>query len=489
MAQRDCLASLLLDGKDLTAAGVRRALGLGRGALADMTSLEIRRKGRKTAGELKGHPLAGAMSKADTLQQWRSFDEDRREKIADLVRTEDDQEALRAELETLGLQANTVQALSEARLPAAYSAAGATATRKLLAELEAEVIPHYEAEQRAGLESLDQPPSSRDRLPYYGEVLQGWCVGGNGAPGDTDEIRLGRIPNPVVHVALNQLRKTANDYLKLYGKPARICIELARDMNKSAEERENAEKKNLKNRKENEAHIESLGAHKRKLKPKDFLRMRLHRMQGGECLYTGDPINMEHLFDSSVEIDHILPYATTGDDGIANLALVFTEANQFKRKRPPFKAFSNGYKGKDYAHILKRAKNRGGSVYWRFKEDAMERYENQDEFERRFLNDTRYIARMAVRYLSCVCTDSNGVVSLNGRITSDLCYLWGLHTVIREIMVEEGRLDAGDIMPPNDGEILEERQARLKRADKVWRDNLHEIRAAIRMRFLAATAR
>ena len=480
MAQRDRLASLLLDGQDLTAAGVRKALGLGRGALADMTSLDIRRKGRKTAGELKGHPLAAAMSKADALEQWRGFDEERREKIASLIRTEDDRDALSTKLKELGLPPDAIQVLSDARLPAAHSAAGATATRKLLAELEAEVIPHYKAEQRAGLESLDREPPSLDRLPYYGEVLQGWCIGGSSAPGDADEARLGRIPNPVVHVALNQLRKTANDYLKLYGKPTQICIELARDLNRSAEERENAEKENLKNRKENEAHIESLGAHKRKLKPEDLKRMRLHRMQGGECLYTGEPICMEHLFDGSVEIDHILPYATTGDDGIANLALVFKEANQFKRKRPPFKAFSGGYKDKDYAHILRRAKNRGGSVYWRFKEDAMERYEDRDEFERRFLNDTRYIARMAARYLSCVCADlQNGIVSLNGRITSDLRYLWGLHTVIREIMVEEGRLDTGDIVPPRDGETLEERQARLKRADKVRWDHRHHLLDAV----------
>ncbi len=479
MAQRDRLASLLLDGKDLTAACVRKVLGLGRDALADMTSLDIRRTGRKTAGKLKGHPLAAAMSKADALEQWHGLDEGRRERIADLVRTEDDREVLSVELKTLGLPPDAIQVLSDARLPTAYSAAGATATRKLLAELESEVIPHHKAEQRAGLEPLDPQLPSLHRLPYYGEVLQGWCVGGSAAPGDADEARLGRIPNPVVHVALNQLRKTANDYLKLYDKPAQICIELARDLNKSAEERENAQKENLKNRKENEAHIESLGAHKRKLKPEDLKRMRLHRMQGGECLYTGEPICMEHLFDGSVQIDHILPYATTGDDDIANLALVFKEANQFKGKRPPFEAFSGGYKGKEYAHILKRAKKRGGSVHWRFKENAMERYKNQDEFERRFLNDTRYIARMAARYLSCVCADPNGIISLNGRITSDLRYLWGLHTVIRDIMVGEGRLDAADIQPPKDGENLEERQARVKRADKVRWDHRHHLLDAI----------
>ena len=50
------------------------------------------------------------------------------------------------------------------------------------------------------------------------------------AANGTAEEKFGRIPNPVVHVALNQIRKTANAYLELYGKPTRISIELARDM-------------------------------------------------------------------------------------------------------------------------------------------------------------------------------------------------------------------------------------------------------------------
>ena len=482
MAQRDRLASLLLDGRDLTAKRVRSVLNLGTDALADKTSLDIsdRRKGRKTAGGLQGHPLAGAMAKAGALERWRGFDEGLREKIAGLVRTEDDKEVLRDELTALGLSEDAARELSNARLPATYSAAGETATRKLLAELEADVISNHEAEQRAELEALDRPPPLLDRLPYYGEILQGWCIGGDGDPNGSDESRFGRIPNPVVHVALNRLRKTANAYLDLYGKPVRICIELARDLNKSAEDREQAEKAAADNRKKNEDYIETLGAHKRKHTPKDLRRMRLHRMQNGECLYTGQPICMEHLFDeSSVEVDHILPRAETLDDGVANLALVFKEANDFKRKRSPFEAFSQGYKGQDYEHILRRAWKRGKGVYWRFKEDAMERYGDRDDFRSRFLNDTRYVARMAVRYLSCVCADPNGVVSLNGRITSDLRYVWGLHTLIRDIMIDEGRLDAADVERPEDGENLDELRTRRGRADKIRWDHRHHLLDAV----------
>lgn len=277
MTQRDRLASLLLDGRDLTATGVRNALNLGRDALADKTSLDIsdRRKGRKTAGKLQGHPIASAMRKAEALEQWRNFDEDRRERIATLVRTEDAVEVLYDKLVAFGLSKDVIRALSDVRLPATYSAAGETATRKLMTELMADVISNHEAEKRAGLAAMDSPPPPLDRLPYYGEILQGWCIGGDGDPAGSDEARFGRIPNPVVHVALNRLRKTANAYLDLYGKPARICVELARDLNKSAEDREQAEKAAADNRKRNEDYIENLGAHKHKLTPKDLRRTKL----------------------------------------------------------------------------------------------------------------------------------------------------------------------------------------------------------------------
>jgi len=243
--------------------------------------------------------------------------------------------------------------------------------------------------------------------------------------------------------------------------------------------REQDERENHKNRIKNEEYVKYLDAHKRKLKPEDFKRIKLHKMQSGKCLYTGRAICREHLFDGSIEIDHILPYAITGDNRIANLALVFKEDNQFKRKRSPFEAFSSGYNGVDYANILGRAKERGGGVYWRFKENAMEHYKNQEEFENRYLNDTRYISRMSAHYLSSVCTDSNGIVSLNGRITSDLRHEWGLHTVIQEIMEKEGRLNSKDIAPPEDGETLKERKTRLRQADKMRLDHRHHLVDAI----------
>lgn len=481
LTERNILTAILLNGRDLTAAGVRTSLGLKKDALADKTSLDISdtRKGRKTSGTLQCHPLAAAMAKADALEQWHGFTPEQREQIANLVRTEDDVEALRTAMNEFSLSEGAIGALCDARLPATYSAAGQTATHLLLDELKQDVVSNYEAEQRAGLESWDAEPPELDRLPYYGQILQGSCTGGNGELSGSLEERFGRIPNPVVHVGLNQLRKVANAYLDIYGKPERICIELARDLNKSAEDREEAEKQAAKNRIRNERYIKTLGAHKRKLTHNDLTRMKLHEMQDGECLYTGKPISMEHLFDGSVEIEHILPKADTRDDGIANLALAFKEANGYKAKRPPFDAFGQGYLGQDYANILKRAWKRGRGVHWRFKEDAMDRFTDQDSFTARFLNDTRYVAKMAAKYLATVCADKNGIISLNGRITSDLRREWGLGTVIRDLMVADGRLSKGDVKRNEGGETVEELKARRDRFNKIRWDHRHHLLDAI----------
>ncbi len=479
LSQRDHLTALLVDGTNLSAARVRKELGLGKGALADKTSLDVSEKGRKTGGEFKGHPLAAAMNQAGQLEQWRGFSADDREEVALLVRTEDEVDVLHLALTRLGIAPEAAKELSDARLPAAYSSAGVTATGKLLNELKGDVISNYEAEQRAGLKTTEITVPELDRLPYYGEILTGSCVGGSEDPDDQNEKRFGKIPNPVVHVALNQIRKVANRYLQLYGKPARVCIELARDLNKSAEDRGQIENEARKNRQQNEAYIEKIGAHKRKLGPKDILKLKLHGMQGGECLYTGASISVGQLFDGTAEVDHILPEAETYDSGISNLALALTEANQFKKKRPPFDAFNAGYKGQDYEHILKRAWKRGKGVYWRFKENAMDRYRDQDEFRARFLNDTRYIGKASARYLGSVCTDPNAVVCLNGRITSDLRYQWGLSSVIRDLMIADGRLAAKDVKRPKDGETKEQLSDRRNRIDKIRWDHRHHLLDAV----------
>ena len=196
--------------------------------------MDIKPTGRKTTAEILGHPLAAAIKKADAEDVWSKIDDEKKEDVATLLRDEDDIETLNKKLSMYGFIQDQIKVLSDVRLPAEYSAAGPSATKKLLDALKQEVITNYEAEIKAGLERANAVSPKLSALPYYGEVLTGSCIGASLSPSDKDEIRFGKIPNPVVHVALNQIRKIGNSYIEEYGKPDRICIELARDMVNSA---------------------------------------------------------------------------------------------------------------------------------------------------------------------------------------------------------------------------------------------------------------
>ena len=69
-----------------------------------------------------------------------------------------------------------------------------------------------------------------DKLPYYGELLETHVAFGTGKLEDSVEKRCGKISNPTVHIALNQIRRLLNELLLKYGRPTEIAIELSRDL-------------------------------------------------------------------------------------------------------------------------------------------------------------------------------------------------------------------------------------------------------------------
>ena len=65
---------------------------------------------------------------------------------------------------------------------------------------------------------------------------------GSGEPDDPEEVRYGRIANPTVHIALNQLRRLINAIVARHGHPAEIIVELARDLKLNKKRRDEIEK-------------------------------------------------------------------------------------------------------------------------------------------------------------------------------------------------------------------------------------------------------
>lgn len=271
-------------------------------------------------------------------------------------------------------------------------------------------------------------------LPYYGKVLDRQVAFGSGDPNDKQEIRYGKIANPTVHVALNQVRKVINELIKVYGKPEQIIVETARDLPLSAEGRKELESEQKSNQNKNKTIAKKLAECGVSNNYENRLKYQLweeldENVIGRCCPFSGDHIGLEKcLFSSEIEIEHILPYSQTGDDSKANKTLATKKANRLKGNRSPYDAFGqNNQSGYQWEDIVARSTRLPKNKRWRFNPDAMDRYANEDAFQDRHLNDTRYISRITKTYLTAIGAD---VWVTPGKLTSDLRHQWGLNSIL-----------------------------------------------------------
>lgn len=339
-------------------------------------------------------------------------------------------------------------AVVNAPLPAGHGSLCREATGKVLAELVKDVITYDEAVANAGYGDHSQRDFDGevfDVLPYYGAVLERHVVFGTGEPTDKQEKRLGKIANPTVHVALNQIRSVVNALVKRYGPPLQAVVELARDLPLSAKGKSELERTQRGNQKANEERREVLQGHGVQDNYENRLKLRLWEDLNRDpierkCPYTGKQIGIETLLSSEIEIDHILPFSKTLDDSPANKTVCFRQANRDKGNKSPCEAFSSSPDGYDWEIISYLSANLPNNKSWRFGPDAMERYENKErDFLDRQLNETRYISRLAKTYLQRTGAE---VWVTPGRLTSDLRWAWGLDSILAGHNVEESEFRA-----------------------------------------------
>ncbi len=275
-----------------------------------------------------------------------------------------------------------------------------------------------------------------ERLPYYGEVLSQSVMGGDSSadPSQQPAKHFGRIGNPTVHVALNQLRVVVNSLIKRFGgPPAEINVELSRDLKLSSKKRNEINQDIAKNTKRNAAlkkHWEEITKGQPATK-QDENKLKLWEELGSDemarrCVFTGQTIAAHHLINGEVEIEHLLPYSRTLDDSMANLTLAFRGANRAKGNNSPYEAFGDGRNaGFDWKAILERASKLPKAKRWRFARDAMERFEGEHDFIARQLTDNAYISRAAHQYLAVLCAN---VAPAPGRLTAMIRGKWRLST-------------------------------------------------------------
>jgi CRISPR-associated endonuclease Csn1 len=434
--QRDQLYLKLKDKRAVTFESMRKTLKLDPDARFNKESDNRKDlKGDEVAAELGGKTRFG--------NRWTHFTTDTQWEIVSRIRdqeSDDDEAKLLAWLQDVhGLTLEQARATAGARLPEGYGRFGETATIGLIKALRAEVIVYSVAVQKAGFghHSDFRNGEVLDKLPYYGAVLERHIMPGTGEPGDPEELRIGRLTNPTVHIGLNQLRRVVNRLIKRYGPPEQIAIELARDLKLDDERKREINTRNRQNREAAERRSKKLveigmidkGGNRALLKLWEELNP--DNALDRRCVYTGKQISIEMLFSGAVEVDHILPFSATLDDSSDNRLLCLREANREKRKRSPYEAF--GHRS-DWEDIAARAARLPRGKRWRFEPDAMSRFDKQGGFLARQLVDTQYLSRLAREYLSALYPDrgegSSHVWVSPGRLTEMLRRSWGLNSLL-----------------------------------------------------------
>lgn len=236
------------------------------------------------------------------------------------------------------------------------------------------------------------------------------------------------IRNPIVIVALGQVRILANELYQRFGQPDSIRVEMGRELRIPRKKRLEMEWQNRQlDSKAKEIKIElmkELGI--QEPSRQDIIRYRLWKEVGGVCPYTGESISLRRLFFEDVDVEHILPYSRTLNDSQSNKTICVRSANIHKGNQTPYEAYHGTL---EYDDILERVKK--SSMSFRKKElfsmkpDTFNKL--NDNFIERQLNDTRHISKKAKLLLKHLCPK---VSVANGSVTAHLRRQWGLNSLL-----------------------------------------------------------
>ena len=239
---------------------------------------------------------------------------------------------------------------------------------------------------------------------------------------------------PVVNRAVAQFRKVYNAMVRTYGAPDQINLEIGRDLKKSRDERNQImrrQKENETERKEAEDGLEKEGL---AANGKNMLKYRLYQQQNGKCIYSGKAIDLRRLDENGYcDVDHIIPYSRSLDDGQNNKVLCLAEENRKKGSKTPYEYLEPLGRWEEFETVV----NTTPSIN-RYKRNNLlnkdyKEKENDLEFRERNANDNSYIARYVNRYLedaidfsASSCAIRNRVQVRTGSLTDYLRHQWGL---------------------------------------------------------------
>jgi CRISPR-associated endonuclease Csn1 len=272
-----------------------------------------------------------------------------------------------------------------------------------------------------------------------------------------DILKKNSLRNPVVEKILNQMINVVNSASETFGKPDEIRIELARELKKSAKEREELTSAINKSTIEHEKYKDILQkefgiTH---VSRNDIIRYKLYlelEPRGYKTLYSNTYISQEKLFSKDFDIEHIIPQSRLFDDSFSNKTIETRSVNIEKGNETAYDyvaAKGNEADLEDYltrVEELFKAQKISRTKYNKLK---MKGSEIPSDFINRDLRDTQYIAKKAKNILEDFVRD---VVSTSGSITDRLREDWQLIDVMQELNWDKyDKLGMTEIIENKDG--------------------------------------
>ncbi len=292
------------------------------------------------------------------------------------------------------------------------------------------------------------------------------------------------LRNPVVEKILNQMINVVNAAIDAYGKPDEIRIELARELKKSAEERENATNAINKATIEHEGYRAILKKEfgLTSVSRNDIIRYKLYLELGNrgfQTLYSNTYIAPNKLFTKEFDIEHIIPQSRLFDDSFSNKTLETRSVNIEKGNETAIDYVSakHGEIGVlDYLNRIEELFKSGKISKTKYNKLKMKGADIPSDFINRDLRDTQYIAKKAKNILEELVKD---VVSTTGSITDRLRDDWQLVDVMQELNWE--KYDKLGMT-----EVIENREGHKIRRIKDWtkrNDHRHHAMDALTIAF------
>lgn len=279
------------------------------------------------------------------------------------------------------------------------------------------------------------------------------------------------LRNPVVEKILNQMVNVVNESIAEYGKPDEIHIELARELKKSAKERDELTKSINAATKLHEEYVKILQAEPFNLSHvsrNDIVRYKLYmelKATGFHTLYSNTYIPQEKLFSKEFDIEHIIPQAKLFDDSFSNKTIEVRKVNLKKSDKTAYDFVKDKWEDKIQEYEARIEKLYNDKAISKTKRDKllMKEADIPSGFINRDLRDSQYIAKKAKEMLEDIVKH---VVSTTGSITDRLREDWQLVDVMQELNWDKyNKLGLTEIIIGRDGQRIKRIKDWTKRND------------------------